>query len=68
MFKFLDFFLLDGIKVVFRVILALLSEVEGWSGLLSLIEKILHMSGDDALVFMKRFAKETIFDDVLFSP
>ncbi len=64
--KVIDFFLLDDFKMVFRIILALLKQAEGISLPREIfnIEKILKMPCENALIWLKSFARETIIDDV----
>lgn len=57
---------MDGWKIFFRVILALLKLAEGIiTNKKQFLEKINGLRYDDALIFIKSFTKETILDEVI---
>jgi len=51
----IDLFLVDGWKAIFKVILALLSMIQG---------RIRHMNNNEFIEFLKTFARSTNFDEV----
>lgn len=61
--KVIDYFLLDGWKTLFGVILALLKLAESILYFIN-IEKILKMKFDQALIYLKSFLKDSIIDEV----
>lgn len=56
--EIIDFFLVYDVKVIFKVTLALLKQVE---------ENALRLRCDDILVLLKRLIKELPIDEVAFS-
>ena len=64
--KVIDYFLLDGWKIFFGVILALLKFAEGYFSISKqMIERLIHMKFEDAIIYLKSFVKDNIIDEVI---
>jgi len=55
--RVIDFFLLDDYKIIFKVALALLKQLE---------EKILKLSHEDTLFYLRSFTNNFFIDEVYF--